>query len=58
MPGTCESTRPWQQQGLSRQVARRQPQSADELAEALKAACDPRAWTLARASEWWKLRSE
>jgi serine/threonine protein kinase len=32
------------------------PQSADELAEALTAACDPRAWTPARASEWWKLR--
>jgi serine/threonine-protein kinase len=34
------------------------PQSADELAEALTAACDPRTWTTARASEWWKLRSE
>ncbi|PYR31626.1 MAG: serine/threonine protein kinase [Acidobacteria bacterium] len=34
------------------------PQSADELAEALTAACDPRAWTPARASEWWKLRTE
>ena len=33
------------------------PQSADELAEALTAACDPRAWTPARASEWWKLRN-
>jgi serine/threonine-protein kinase len=33
------------------------PQSADELAEALTAACDPRAWTPARASEWWRLRS-
>jgi serine/threonine-protein kinase len=34
------------------------PQSADELAEALTAACDPRAWSPARASEWWKLASE
>jgi serine/threonine protein kinase len=34
------------------------PQSADELAEALTAACDPHAWTTGRASEWWKLRSE
>jgi hypothetical protein len=34
------------------------PQSADELAEALTAACDPRAWTPARAREWWNLRSE
>lgn len=33
------------------------PQSADELAEALTAACDPRSWTPARASEWWKLRA-
>jgi serine/threonine-protein kinase len=33
------------------------PQSADELAEALTAACDPRAWTPARASEWWNLRA-
>jgi serine/threonine-protein kinase len=34
------------------------PQSADELAEALTAACDPRAWTSRRASEWWKLRNK
>jgi eukaryotic-like serine/threonine-protein kinase len=34
------------------------PQSADELAEALTAACDPGSWTPVRASEWWKLRSE
>ena len=34
------------------------PQSADELAETLTAACDPRTWTKARASEWWKLRNE
>ena len=34
------------------------PQTADELAEALTAACDPRTWTPARASEWWKLKSE
>jgi serine/threonine-protein kinase len=34
------------------------PQSADELAEALTAACDPRAWTPGRASRWWDLRNE
>ena len=34
------------------------PQSADELAEALTAACDPRTWTKARASEGWKRKNE
>jgi serine/threonine-protein kinase len=34
------------------------PQSADDLAEALTAACDPREWTPARAREWWRMRSE
>jgi hypothetical protein len=33
------------------------PQSADELAQALAAACDPAAWTPARAGRWWALTS-
>jgi serine/threonine-protein kinase len=33
------------------------PQSADELAQALAAACDPVAWTPARAGQWWALTS-
>jgi serine/threonine-protein kinase len=33
------------------------PQSADELAQALTAVCDPVAWTPERAVQWWQLTS-